>query len=96
VHHGQYRFLVAEQLAAIGVAADVLSSRRGAFRVPAFAPAAFAKVCELARTAAEEDRIISALPIPLLPACSPSKRFVERPNAEPAARYLVPRIAEAQ
>ena len=129
VTNGQYRFLVAEQLAAIGVEADVLLEpvRRNsgpaiaagaeyAFRrggdpvVVALAAdhvvsdtAAFAKVCAAASEAALEDRIVMFGVQPTRPATEYGyirpgssiqpglfaiERFVEKPDAETAARYV--------
>jgi mannose-1-phosphate guanylyltransferase len=66
-------------------------------------PGAFAKVCNLARAAAEEDRIVMFGVEPTRPATEygyirpgPSigpglfaiERFVEKPDAETAERYL--------
>ena len=129
VTNGQYRFLVAEQLAAIGAEADVLLEPARRDSGPAIAagagyaltrddgavvvalaadhvvtdPAAFAKVCTLAGAAAEEDRIVMFGVEPTRPATeygyirpgpalAPGlfaiERFVEKPDAETAARYL--------
>jgi mannose-1-phosphate guanylyltransferase/mannose-6-phosphate isomerase len=130
VTNGQYRFLVAEQLAAIGAEADVMlepmrrdsgpaivagasyALRRGGDPVVvALAadhvvsdPAAFAKVCRAAGEAAVDDRIVMFGVKPVRPATEygyirpgPAvrpglfaiERFVEKPDAETAARYVV-------
>jgi mannose-1-phosphate guanylyltransferase/mannose-6-phosphate isomerase len=130
VTNGQYRFLVAEQLAAIGAEADILlepmrrdsgpaivagasyALRRGGDPVVvALAadhvvsdPAAFAKVCRAAGEAAVDDRIVMFGVKPVRPATEygyirpgPAvrpglfaiERFVEKPDAETAARYVV-------
>ena len=129
VTNGQYRFLVAEQLAAIGAEADTLlepvrrdsgpaivagatyALRRGGDPViVALAadhvvsdPAAFAKICSAASEAALDDRIVMFGVQPTRPAIEygyirpgPSlgaglfgiERFVEKPDAETAARYV--------
>jgi mannose-1-phosphate guanylyltransferase/mannose-6-phosphate isomerase len=129
VTNGQYRFLVAEQLAAIGAQADILlepvrrdsgpaivagatyALRRGDDSVlVALAadhvvtePVAFAKVCVTAGEAAQEDRIVMfgveptrAAPeygyirpgSPVAPGLFGIDRFVEKPDAETAARYV--------
>ena len=129
VTNGQYRFLVAEQLAAIGAEADILlepmrrdsgpaivagagyALRRGGDPVVvALAadhvvsdPAAFAKVCGAAGEAAVDDRIVMFGVKPVRPAIEygyirpgPAvrpglfaiERFVEKPDAETAARYV--------
>jgi mannose-1-phosphate guanylyltransferase/mannose-6-phosphate isomerase len=129
VTNGQYRFLIAEQLAAIGVEADILLEPTRRDSGPAVAagagyalqrddgavivalaadhvvtdPSAFAKVCKLARAAAEEDRIVMFGVEPTRPATEYGyirtahcigpglfaiERFVEKPDAETAARYL--------
>jgi mannose-1-phosphate guanylyltransferase/mannose-6-phosphate isomerase len=129
VTNGQYRFLVAEQLAAIGAEADVLLEPARRDSGPAIAagagyalarddgavvvalaadhvvtdPGAFAKVCTLARGAAEEDRIVMFGVEPTRPATEYGyirtgasignglfaiERFVEKPDAATAARYL--------
>ena len=129
VTNGQYRFLVAEQLAAIGAEADILlepmrrdsgpaivagaayAHRRGGNPVlVALAadhvvtdPAAFAKVCKLASGAALEDLIVTFGVHPTRPATEygyirPAQsigpglhaieRFVEKPDAETAGRYV--------
>jgi mannose-1-phosphate guanylyltransferase/mannose-6-phosphate isomerase len=129
VTNGQYRFLIAEQLAAIGVEADILLEPARRDSGPAIAagagyalqrddgavivalaadhvvtdPSAFAKVCKLARAAAEEDRIVMFGVEPTRPATEYGyirtahcigpglfaiERFVEKPDAETAARYL--------
>jgi mannose-1-phosphate guanylyltransferase / mannose-6-phosphate isomerase len=129
VTSGQYRFLVAEQLAAIGAEADILlepmrrdsgpaivagatyALRRGGDPVVvALAadhvvsdPLAFAKVCNAAGEAAEQDQIVMFGVQPTRPATEygyirtgPAirpglfgiERFVEKPDAETAARYV--------
>jgi len=129
VTNGQYRFLVAEQLAAIGVQADVLlepvrrdsgpaivagavyALRRGDDPVVvALAadhvvtdPQAFAKVCATAAETAQDDRIVmfGVQPTraateygyihpgpPLAHGLFGIERFVEKPDAETAARYV--------
>jgi mannose-1-phosphate guanylyltransferase/mannose-6-phosphate isomerase len=129
VTNGQYRFLVAEQLAAIGAEADILlepvrrdsgpaivagatyALRRGGDPVVvALAadhvvsdPLAFAKVCSAAGEAAEQDQIVMFGVQPTRPATEygyirpgPAirpglfaiERFVEKPDAETAARYV--------
>ena len=129
VTNGQYRFLVAEQLAAIGAEADILlepmrrdsgpaivagasyALRRGGDPVVvALAadhvvsdPAAFAKVCGAAGEAAVDDRIVMFGVKPVRPATEygyirpgPAirpglfaiERFVEKPDAETATRYV--------
>ena len=129
VTNGQYRFLVAEQLAAIGVQADVLlepirrdsgpaivagatyALRRGDDPVVvALAadhvvtdPQAFAKVCATAAETAHDDRIVmfGVQPTraateygyirpgpPLAPGLFGIERFVEKPDAETATRYV--------
>jgi mannose-1-phosphate guanylyltransferase/mannose-6-phosphate isomerase len=129
VTNGQYRFVVAEQLAAIGVEADILlepvrrdsgpaivagatyALRRGGDPVVvALAadhivsdPLAFIKVCGTAGEAALEDRIVMFGVQPTRPATEygyirpgPALRsglfgieqFVEKPDAETAARYV--------
>jgi mannose-1-phosphate guanylyltransferase/mannose-6-phosphate isomerase len=129
VTNGQYRFLVAEQLAAIGAEADILlepvrrdsgpaivagatyALRRGGDPVVAALaadhvvsdPAAFAKVCGAAGEAAVDDRIVMFGVEPVRPATEygyirpgPAirpglfaiERFVEKPDAETAARYV--------
>ena len=129
VTNGHYRFLVAEQLAAIGVQADVLlepvrrdsgpaivagatyALRRGDDPVVvALAadhvvtdPHAFAKVCATAAETAQDDRIVmfGVQPTraateygyirpgpPLAPGLFGIERFVEKPDAETAARYV--------
>jgi mannose-1-phosphate guanylyltransferase / mannose-6-phosphate isomerase len=129
VTNGQYRFLVAEQLAAIGAEADILleptrrdsgpgiaagagyalAREEGAVIVALAAdhvvtdPGAFAKVCNIARAAAEEDRIVMFGVEPMRPASEYGyirtghcicpglfaiERFVEKPDAETAVRYL--------
>ena len=129
VTNGQYRFLVAEQLAAIGAEADILlepmrrdsgpaivagatyALRRGGDPVVvALAadhvvsdPLAFAKVCGAAGEAALDDQIVMFGVQPTRPATEygyirpgPAirpglfgiERFVEKPDAETAARYV--------
>ena len=129
VTNGQYRFLVAEQLAAIGAEADILlePARRDsgpaiaagaeyAFRrggdpvVVALAadhvvsdPTAFAKVCITAGEAALESKIVmfGVQPTraateygyirpgsPIRPGLFAIERFVEKPDAETATRYV--------
>src|SRR4029079_5510764 len=129
VTNGQYRFLVAEQLPAIGAQADVLLEPARRDSGPAIAagagfaltrddgavvvalaadhvvtdPGAFAKVCTLARGAAEEDRIVMFGVEPTRPATEYGyirtgasighgvfaiERSVEKPDAATAARYL--------
>jgi mannose-1-phosphate guanylyltransferase / mannose-6-phosphate isomerase len=129
VTNGQYRFMVAEQLAAIGVEADILlepmrrdsgpaivagsayALRRGGDPVVvALAadhvvtdPGIFAKMCKLAGEAALEDQIVMFGVEPNRPATEygyirPAQsirpglfaieRFVEKPDAETAARYV--------
>ena len=129
VTNGQYRFLVAEQLTAIGVEADILlepvrrdsgpaivagatyALRRGGDPViVALAadhvvsdPAAFAKACSAAGEAALDDRIVMFGVQPTRPATEYGyirpgpglgaglfgiEQFVEKPDAETAARYV--------
>jgi mannose-1-phosphate guanylyltransferase/mannose-6-phosphate isomerase len=129
VTNGQYRFLVAEQLAAIGAEADILlepkrrdsgpaivagatyAHRRGGDPILLALAAdhvvtdagAFAKVCKLAGEAASEDLIVTFGVQPTRPATEygyirPAQairpglhaieRFVEKPDAETAARYV--------
>jgi mannose-1-phosphate guanylyltransferase / mannose-6-phosphate isomerase len=129
VTNAQYRFLVAEQLGAIGAQADILLEpvrrdsgpaivagaiyglRRGDDPlVVALAadhvvtdPLAFAKVCATAGEAAREDRIVmfGVAPTraateygyirpgaPLAHGLFGIERFVEKPDAETAARYV--------
>jgi mannose-1-phosphate guanylyltransferase/mannose-6-phosphate isomerase len=129
VTNGQYRFLVAEQLAAIGAEADILLEpvrrdsgpaivagatyalqRGGDPVVVALAadhvvsdPLAFAKVCGAAGEAAEQDQIVMFGVQPTRPATEygyirpgPAirpglfgiEKFVEKPDAETAARYV--------
>jgi mannose-1-phosphate guanylyltransferase/mannose-1-phosphate guanylyltransferase/mannose-6-phosphate isomerase len=129
VTNGQYRFLVAEQLAAIGAEADILlepvrrdsgpaivagaayALRRGGDPIlVALAadhvvtdPGAFAKICRQAGEATREDRIVMFGVHPTRPATEygyirPAEpihpglfaieRFVEKPDAETAARYV--------
>ena len=129
VTNGQYRFLVAEQLAAIGAEADILlepvrrdsgpaivagatyALRRGDDpAVVALAadhvvtdPGAFAKICSLAGEAALDDQIVMFGVHPTRPATEYGyirpgpvirpglfaiERFVEKPDADTAARYV--------
>jgi mannose-1-phosphate guanylyltransferase/mannose-6-phosphate isomerase len=129
VTNAQYRFLAAEQLAAIGAEADILlepvrrdsgpaiaagadyALRRGGDPVVvALAadhvvtdPIGFAKVCAIAGEAARDDRIVMfgvqpSRPAteygyirpgpPLAPGLFGIERFVEKPDAETAARYV--------
>jgi mannose-1-phosphate guanylyltransferase/mannose-6-phosphate isomerase len=129
VTNGQYRFLVAEQLAAIGAEADILlepmrrdsgpaivagavyALRRGGDPVVVALAAdhvvsdlaAFAEVCGVAGEAALDDRIVMFGVKPVRPATEygyirpgPAlrpglfaiERFVEKPDAETAARYV--------
>ncbi len=129
VTNGNYRFLVAEQLAAIGVEADILlepirrdsapaiaagaefARRRGAdpgivalAADPVVGDAgAFAAVCRVAREAAQNDRIVTfgvrasraateyGYIRPGAPICDgvfAVGEFVEKPDAETAARYV--------
>jgi mannose-1-phosphate guanylyltransferase/mannose-1-phosphate guanylyltransferase/mannose-6-phosphate isomerase len=129
VTNAQYRFLVAEQLAAIGAQADILLEPERRDSGPAIAagadyalrrgddpvvvalaadhvvtdPLAFAKVCAIAGEAAREDRIVmfGVRPLrpateygyicpgaPLAPGLFGIERFVEKPDAETAARYV--------
>jgi mannose-1-phosphate guanylyltransferase/mannose-6-phosphate isomerase len=129
ITNGQYRFLVAEQLAAIGAEADILlepmrrdsgpaivagasfALRRGDDPVVvALAadhvvsdPTAFAKVCDAASEAALDARIVMFGVKPVRPATEYGyirpgpvirpglfaiERFVEKPDAETAARYV--------
>ena len=129
VTNGQYRFLVAEQLAAIGAEADILlepvrrdsgpaiaAGAEYAFRrggdpvVVALAadhvvsdPTAFAKVCVTAGEAALESKIVmfGVQPTraateygyirpgsPIRPGLFAIERFVEKPDAETATRYV--------
>ena len=129
VTNSQYRFFVAEQLAAIDAEADILLEpvrrdsgpaivagsayglRRGGDAVIVALAAdhvvtdagAFAKACKLAGEAALEDRIVMFGVEPTRPATEygyirPAQairpglfgieRFVEKPDAETAARYL--------
>src|SRR5579872_7300656 len=130
VTNAQYRFVVAEQLAALGVEAEILLEpqrrdsgpailagalcalkRGGDPVVVALAadhvvidPLAFAKVCGLAGEAARSDRIVMfgvqptrpaieygyIQPGPALPQPGLFKiaRFVEKPDAATAARYV--------
>jgi mannose-1-phosphate guanylyltransferase/mannose-6-phosphate isomerase len=125
----QYRFLVAEQLSAIGVEADILLEPMRRDSGPAIAAgavfalrrggdpvivalaadhivtdaAAFAKNCAMAGAAASEDRIVTFGVRPTRPATEYGyirpgamlgpgifavEKFVEKPNAETAARYM--------
>jgi mannose-1-phosphate guanylyltransferase/mannose-6-phosphate isomerase len=129
VTNAQYRFLVAEQLAAIGAQADILleplrrDSGPAIVAGAAFAlrrgddpllvalaadhvvtdPLAFAKVCVTAGEAAQDDRIVmfGVEPTraateygyirpgaPIAPGLFGIERFVEKPDAEIAARYV--------
>jgi len=129
VTNNQYRFLVAEQLAALGVEADILLEPVRRDSGPAIAagagfargrgddavivalaadhviadPGAFAKICDTARAVVAEDRIVTFGVKPTRPATEygyirpgPAirpglfaiERFVEKPDAETAARYL--------
>jgi mannose-1-phosphate guanylyltransferase / mannose-6-phosphate isomerase len=129
VTNGQYRFIVAEQLAAIGAEADILLEPMRRDSGPAIAagadyalrrgedavvvalaadhvvtdPHAFAKVCAVAGEAARDDRIVMfgvqpSRPateygyirpgVPLAPELFSIERFVEKPDAETAARYV--------
>jgi mannose-1-phosphate guanylyltransferase / mannose-6-phosphate isomerase len=129
VTNAQYRFLVAEQLAAIDAQADILlepvrrdsgpailagaaiALRRGGDPViVALAadhvvtdPLAFAELCATAAEAAQGDRIVMfgvepTRPateygyihpgVPLAPGLFSIERFVEKPDAETAARYM--------
>jgi mannose-1-phosphate guanylyltransferase / mannose-6-phosphate isomerase len=129
ITNGQYRFLVAEQLAAIGAEADVLLEPARRDSGPAIAagamyalrrggdpvvvalaadhvvsdPAAFAKVCAAAGEAAADDRIVMFGVKPTRPATeygyirpgpairpglAAIERFVEKPDADTAARYV--------
>ena len=129
ITNGQYRFLVAEQLAAIGAEADVLLEPARRDSGPAIAagatyalrrggdpivvalaadhvvsdPAAFAKVCAAAGEAAADDRIVMFGVQPTRPATeygyirpgpaiqpglAAIERFVEKPDADTAARYV--------
>ena len=129
VTNGQYRFLVAEQLAAIGAEADILLEPARRNSGPAIAagadyalrrggdpvivalaadhvvsdPGAFAKVCAAAGEAALDDRIVmfGVQPTrpateygyirpgsPIQPGLFAIERFVEKPDAETAARYV--------
>ncbi len=125
----QYRFLVAEQLAAIGAEADVLLepvrrdsgpaiaagagyavARGGDAVIVALAAdhvvtdhAAFTKACNVGRDAADEDQIVTfgmhptrpateygyiRTGLPIGPGLFAIERFVEKPDAETAARYV--------
>ena len=129
ITNGQYRFLVAEQLAAIGAEADVLLEPARRDSGPAIAagatyalrrggdpvvvalaadhvvsdPAAFAKVGAAAGEAAADDRIVMFGVQPTRPATeygyirpgpaiqpglAAIERFVEKPDADTAARYV--------
>jgi mannose-1-phosphate guanylyltransferase len=129
VTNAHYRFLVAEQLAAIGVEADILLEPVRRDSGPAIVagavyalqrgddplivalaadhvvsdPLAFAKVCATAGEAAQDDRIVmfGVEPTraatdygyirpgpPLAPGLFAIERFVEKPDAESAARYV--------
>jgi mannose-1-phosphate guanylyltransferase/mannose-6-phosphate isomerase len=129
VTNAQYRFLVAEQLGAIGKDADILLEpmrrdsgpaivagaayalrRDGDAIVVALAadhvvtdPGAFAKVCSIAGEAAQDDQIVLFGVHPTRPATEygyirpgPAvrpglfaiERFVEKPDAQTAARYV--------
>jgi len=129
VTNGQYRFLVAEQLAAIAAEADILlepvrrdsgpaiaagagyALRRGGDPVVvALAadhvvtdPGAFAKTCKLAAEAALDDYIVMfgvqpsrpateygyiRAAAPIRPGLFAIERFVEKPDAETAGRYV--------
>ena len=129
VTNGQYRFLVAEQLAAIGAEADILLEPARRDSGPAIAagadyalrrggdpvivalaadhvvsdPGAFAKVCAAAGEAALDDQIVmfGVQPTrpateygyirpgsPIQPGLFAIERFVEKPDAETAARYV--------
>ena len=129
VTNTQYRFFVADQLAAIAAEADILLEPERRDSGPAIAagaayalsrgddaiivalaadhvvtdPAAFAKICAMARAAAAEDRIVMFGVEPTRPATEYGyirtghairpglfaiERFVEKPDAETAARYV--------
>ncbi len=129
VTNTQYRFLVAEQLAAIGVEADILLEPLRRDSGPAIAagalfavkrggdpvlvalaadhvvtdPAAFAKGCAVAAAAARDDRIVTFGVRASRPATEYGyirpgaaigpetfavERFVEKPDAATAARYV--------
>jgi mannose-1-phosphate guanylyltransferase/mannose-6-phosphate isomerase len=129
VTNAQYRFVVAEQLTAIGVQADILLEPLRRDSGPAIAagaayalrrgddplmvalaadhvvndPLGFAKACATAGEAAEDDRIVMFGVEPTRPATDygyirrgPAltsglfaiERFVEKPDAETAARYV--------
>jgi mannose-1-phosphate guanylyltransferase / mannose-6-phosphate isomerase len=129
VTNAQYRFLAAEQLAAISLEADILLEPARRDSGPAIAaganyalgrggdalmlalaadhvvsdPGAFAKACAIAAAAAEDDRIVTFGMRPTRPAteygyigAGPSlgpglfavERFVEKPDAETAKRYV--------
>jgi mannose-1-phosphate guanylyltransferase/mannose-6-phosphate isomerase len=129
VTNSQYRFLVAEQLAAIGAEADIMLEPMRRDSGPAIAagatyalargedavvvalaadhvvtdPAAFAKTCAMAAEAAADDRIVMFGVRPTRPATEYGyiksgdairpdlfaiERFVEKPDADTAARYV--------
>jgi mannose-1-phosphate guanylyltransferase/mannose-6-phosphate isomerase len=129
VTNGQYRFLVAEQLAEIGIAADILLEPARRDSAPAIAagayfavrrdgdpvvlalaadhvvtnPAGFVAACRTAREAARTGRLVTFGVRPDRPATeygyirpgaaaesgiAAVERFVEKPNAEAAARYV--------
>jgi mannose-1-phosphate guanylyltransferase/mannose-6-phosphate isomerase len=129
VTNTHYRFLVAEQLAAIGAQADILLEPARRDSGPAIAagavyalqrdgdplivalaadhvvsdPLGFAKVCAKAGEAAQEDRIVMFGVEPtraateygyirpgtlMAPGLFASEQFVEKPDAETAARYV--------
>jgi mannose-1-phosphate guanylyltransferase/mannose-6-phosphate isomerase len=129
VTNEQYRFLVSEQLAAVGVEADILLEPERRDSGPAIAagasyalrrgddaivvalaadhvvsdPKTFAQACALAGEAARENRIVTFGVQPtrsateygyIKPAASirqdlfSIERFVEKPDAETAARYV--------
>jgi mannose-1-phosphate guanylyltransferase/mannose-6-phosphate isomerase len=129
VTNAQYRFLVAEQLAAIGAQADILLEPVRRDSGPAIVaganyatrsdddplvvalaadhvvtnPLAFAKACAIAGEAVRDDRIVMFGVEPTRPATEYGyirpgaplasglfsiERFVEKPDAETAARYV--------
>jgi mannose-1-phosphate guanylyltransferase/mannose-6-phosphate isomerase len=129
VTNAQYRFVVAEQLAAIGTQADILLEPLRRDSGPAIAagaafalrrgddplivalaadhvvtdPLGFAQACATAGEAAEDDRIVMFGVEPTRPAIDYGyirrgppltsglfaiERFVEKPDAETAARYV--------
>jgi len=129
VTNGQYRFLVAEQLAAVAAEADILLEPVRRDSGPAIAaganyalrrgddpvvvalaadhvvsdPGAFAKICIMAGEAAAEDQIVMfgvhpTRPAteygyirpghPIRPGLFAIERFVEKPDAETAGRYV--------